>query len=222
MSGAFPTQATYAGAASGSASAQSITLPNEAALADILGVPITWVPSTANTGALTLAVNSGTATAVQKPTGSGLAALAGGEMQSGQPVMTMYNGTVHVLLTTVGRQFSIPLTIDGEGSNIVAGHYGSIQVPCNCTIKAWTIINNASGSITIDVDVANISGYAGPGSSITASATPATSSAFSATSSTLTGWTTALTATQVIDFNVTGTPTVTRSTISLLMEAAGS
>lgn len=219
---AFPTQATYAGNASGSATAQSITLPNESALADIVGVPITWVPSIANTGATTLAVNSGTATAIQKRTGSGLAALSGGELQAGQPVMTMDNGTVHVLMTTVEHNFALGMIIDGGGSNIVAGHYGSIQVPCNCTIKAWTIVNNASGSVTIDVDVAAISGYSGPGSSITGGGAPAVSSAFAATSSSLSGWTTALTATQVIDFNVTGSPSVTRATISLLCEAAGS
>lgn len=98
----FANQATYAGAASGSVSAQAVTLPNMVSLADILGVPITWVPSAANTGAVTLAINSGSATAIQKPTGGGLAALSGAELQSGQPVMTMYNGTVHVLLSNSG------------------------------------------------------------------------------------------------------------------------
>lgn len=219
---AFPTQATYAGAASGSASAQSITLPNEVTLADILGVPITWVPSAANTGATTLAINSGTATPINKPTTAGLTALVGGEFQASQPVMTMYNGTVHVLLSSVAQTFAIAFVIDGSGSNIVAGHYGSIQVPCNCTIKAWSIIANASGSIVIDVDSAAAPpSYAGPGASITASAIPTLSSAFSATSSTLTGWTTGLVATHVLDFNVTGTPTVTRATISLLVEGSG-
>jgi hypothetical protein len=98
----FANQATYAGNASGPGSAQAITLPNMVTLSDILGVPITWVPSATNTGAVTLAINSGTATAIQKPSGSGLVALTNAEMQTGQPVMTFYNGTVHILISLNG------------------------------------------------------------------------------------------------------------------------
>lgn len=223
MSSAFPTQGAYAGAASGSVSAQSITLPNMVTGADILGVPIIWVPSVANTGVVTLSINSGTAIGVAKPSTSGLASLVGGELQAGQPVMTMYNGTAHVLLSSVAANFTLGIIIDGEGSNIVAGHYGSIPIPVNCKILSWTIVANASGSIVIDVDVgATPPAYTGPGASITGGAPPTLTTAFSATSSTLTGWTTALTGGNVIDFNVTGTPTVTRAVISLLVEGAGS
>jgi hypothetical protein len=97
----FANQATYAGAASGT-NAQAITLPNMVTLSDIVGVPITWVPAAGNTGATTLAINGGTATAVQKPSGAGLTALSGAELQAGQPVMSFYNGTVHVLLAING------------------------------------------------------------------------------------------------------------------------
>jgi hypothetical protein len=109
----------------------------------------------------------------------------------------------------------IVMTIDGGGLVILAGKKGAMEIPFNCTIDKWTITADQSGSITIDVNKSTYSGYPTT-TSITASATPAISSAQKAQSSTLTGWTTSLSAGDIVEFEVDATPTsITLATISL-------
>ena len=109
----------------------------------------------------------------------------------------------------------IAMTIDGGGVVITAGKKGAIEIPFNCTIDRWTITADQSGSITIDINKSTYSGYPTT-TSITASATPAISSAQKAQSSTLTGWTTSLSAGDIVEFEVDATPTsITLATISL-------
>lgn len=109
----------------------------------------------------------------------------------------------------------IAMTIDGGGGVIAAGKKGAIEIPFNCTIDRWTITADQSGSITIDINKSTYSGYPTT-TSITASATPAISSAQKAQSSTLTGWTTSLSAGEILEFEVDATPTsITLATISL-------
>lgn len=219
MSSIFPTQATYAGAASGSATAQSITLPNEVTLADILGVPITWVPSVANTGATTLEVNSGTATAIQKPTANGLIALVGGELQASQPVMTMYTGTAHVLLSRAGANSAIEVFLDGMGSAITTGNHGYVEVPFDCTILAWTVVSNANG-LVCDIWRANAA-FPTSSDSIVGSGNMPQSSGTTYERQAPSGWTsTALAAKDILIFNVTSSSVIEQCLISLTVTGA--
>jgi hypothetical protein len=136
----FSNQTTYAGAASGT-NAQTITLPNMVTLPDILGVPITWVPAAGNTGATTLAINGGTATAVQKPSGSGLVALSSAELQAGQPAMTFYNGTVHILISINGT-VNTPVT-----ANYLANSALAFTAPYNLQCSAAVSANALTVSV---------------------------------------------------------------------------
>lgn len=109
----------------------------------------------------------------------------------------------------------IEFVIDGGGAVITAGTKGYLEVPFACTISRWTLLANASGSIVVDVLKSTYSGFPTT-SSITASATPTLSSAQKGQSSSLSGWTTSVSAGNILEFKVTGSPaTVTRVTISL-------
>lgn len=89
----FADQATYAGAGGGSANAQTITLANASSMADVQGVIVKYIPSVTNTTAATISFNGFTPVAVRRLSGSGVAALIGGELTSGQPTFVMYDGT---------------------------------------------------------------------------------------------------------------------------------
>lgn len=109
---------------------------------------------------------------------------------------------------------SFGITVDGGGSVVTTGSKGFVIVPFACTITGWSIVADASGSVTFDVEKA-ADGVI-PSSSIVASAPPLLSSDQIERSTTLTGWTTAVTANDVIEFEVTGSPaTITRATLQI-------
>jgi hypothetical protein len=100
----FADQANFASTGSvtgGNPNAQTLTLNNVLSFADILGVPIRYIPSTPNTGSATLSVigqNTLTPTTIQKKTSAGLVNLVGGELQA-QIATVTYDGSVFELET---------------------------------------------------------------------------------------------------------------------------
>jgi len=111
---------------------------------------------------------------------------------------------------------TITFIIDGGGSAITTGEKGHLEIPFACTINQVTMIADQSGSIVVDIwkdTYAN----APPddADSITASAPPTLSSAQKSQDTTLTDWTTAITADDILAFNVDSCTTITRVTISL-------
>lgn len=111
---------------------------------------------------------------------------------------------------------AIGITIDGGGSAITTGVKGYIYVPYACTINSVTMMADQSGSIVVDIwKVAYASFPPADGNSITASATPTITSTTNSQDTTLTGWTTAVTAGDVLAFNVDSATTVTRLNLIL-------
>lgn len=115
---------------------------------------------------------------------------------------------------------SIEFVIDGGGSTIATGMKGYLEIPFACTINRWTLLGDQSGSIVVDVfkcDYASFDPTTTPasGNKITASAPPTISTAKKAQSSTLTGWTTAVSAGDILAFNVNSVTTMQRATLSL-------
>jgi hypothetical protein len=106
------------------------------------------------------------------------------------------------------------ITIDGGGSVPATGSKGYIQIPYACTITGWTILADQSGSCQVTIKKCAYSGFPTT-SSIVASAPPAVTSAQNNTSTTLTGWTTAVSATDVIEFNLDSVTTMTRIMLSV-------
>lgn len=81
-------------------------------VAYVQGDEYSFIAASANTGATTLAVNGLTAIALRKPSGSGPAALTGGEIQSGQVVDVKYDGSFFQLVS------ALPVTNSAGSVNV--------------------------------------------------------------------------------------------------------
>lgn len=111
---------------------------------------------------------------------------------------------------------SIGITIDGGGSAITTGQKGYVSIPYACTINSATILLDQSGSIVIDVWKDAYANYPPTvADTITAAAKPTVSGAVKSQDTTLTGWTTSVSAGDVIGFNVDSITTATRATLIL-------
>lgn len=114
---------------------------------------------------------------------------------------------------------TVRITIDGGGSAIAANSTTWAQVPYSGTIVSWTLLADVSGSITLDVWKDTYTNYPPTvADTITASAKPLISSATKNTSSTLTGWTTTVTAGDVLKFNVDSCTTITKCVLELVIQ----
>jgi hypothetical protein len=122
--------------------------------------------------------------------------------------------TVQTNSATAFTRTTIGITIDGGGSAITTGSKGYISVPYSCIINNNTIIADQTGSIVIDVKKSTYAGFPTT-TSICAAAKPTLTSAQKSTDSTLTGWTTTVTAGDVIEFVVDSTSTITKATLTL-------
>jgi len=112
----------------------------------------------------------------------------------------------------------VGLVIDGAGSAISTGVKQYIRIPTglNGVVTKWTLLADQVGSIVIDVWKDTFANYPPTvADTITGSAKPTLSSAISAESSVLTGWTTTVTAGDVIAFKVDSAATVTKVTLEL-------
>lgn len=100
---------------------------------------------------------------------------------------------------------------DGGGSPLSGTQDACVDVPVASTITGITLLSDVSGSGTVDVRTVSYSGYTGPASAttITASAVPVLSGAVKYQDTTLTGWTTSVPANAVICFHLTSPATST-------------
>lgn len=134
-------------------------------------------------------------------------------------VTTIGDGASAVEFQTGAEVEAIEFVIDGGGSAITTGEKGHLEVPWDCTIQRVTTLADQSGSIVVDIWADTYANFpATDADSITASAPPTLSTAQKAQDSTLTGWTTSLSAGDIIAYNVDSAGTVTRVTISLVVE----
>jgi len=86
---------------------------------------------------------------------------------------------------------------------LAAGKQQDMIVPFTGTITSWTILADVTGSAVVDIWMDTYANFAPTvADSITAAAKPTLSNAIKATSSTLTGWTTAVSAGDVLRFNL--------------------
>ncbi len=129
------------------------------------------------------------------------------------------NGTVWESITdggTAARTGSISVIIDGGGSAITTGVKAYLEAPVACTITVATLLADVSGSVVIDLwKVAYASYPPTVTNTITASAKPTISSAVKSRLTTLTGWTTAVSAGDILAVNVDSASTIKRLTVAL-------
>jgi len=140
-------------------------------------------------------------------TGTAPGGAAGGALSGTYP-----NPTLAVSTSVV----AIPFVIDGGGVAITTGQKGYLQIPFNCTINEVDMFADQTGSIVVDIWKDTYANFPPTGGdSITAAAKPTISAAQKSQDATLTGWTTTITAGDVLAFNVDSAATVTRLTITL-------
>jgi len=119
-------------------------------------------------------------------------------------------------IPTAVKTRAIEFVIDGGGSTITTGVKGDIEVPYACTITAARLLADQSGSIVVNVWKDTYANFAPTaGDKITASAPPTISSASKSQDTTLTGWTTSISAGDILRFNVDSVTTIQRVTVSL-------
>lgn len=112
------------------------------------------------------------------------------------------------------KTVAITFVIDGGGEIVTTGVKGDIRIPFNCTIIEWTLLADAVGNAVVEVSRGTYANWPTV-SSITATAKPTLASSRKATSTTLTGWTTALTAGDVLTVGVNSASAATRLVLTL-------
>lgn len=133
--------------------------------------------------------------------GTGIS-VSNGDGVSGNPTIA---GSTNSIISTIG------ITIDGGGSAITTGVKGYIEVPYACTIVRATMLADVSGSAVLDVWKDTFANYPPTvADTITASAKPTITSSNKSQDSTLTGWTTSVSAGDILGFNVDSASTITR------------
>lgn len=114
-----------------------------------------------------------------------------------------------------GSTTTISLTIDGQGSAIVAGSTRSITVPFQCVISSWSVTADASGSLAVHVSSSTFGNYPTITNMTGAGNGPSLSSQ-SKRGAAVSGWTqTTIDAGSVISFVVDSASTIKWATIVL-------
>jgi hypothetical protein len=119
------------------------------------------------------------------------------------------------------RYAALEFVIDGAGSVPSTGQKGHLEVPFDCQIVQATLLADQTGSAVVEIWKDTYANFPPTvADKITASAPPTLSSAQKAQDLTLTGWSTQLSAGDVLAFNLNSASTVTRLTLSLKLKRA--
>lgn len=130
---------------------------------------------------------------------------------NGSGIVTIANTQTSV----TGSTTTISLTIDGQGSAIVAGSTRSITVPFQCVISSWSVTADASGSLAVHVSSSTFGNYPTITNMTGAGNGPSLSSQ-SKRGAAVSGWTqTTIDAGSVISFVVDSASTIKWATIVL-------
>jgi len=115
--------------------------------------------------------------------------------------------------------FAVTLVVDGGGEAILAGEKGHLQIPFPCTILEAHAYADQSGSIVVDVWKDTYANFPPTDADSITSATPITiTDGTKVKDVALTGWTTTISAGDVLSYNVDSCATITRVTITLVVE----
>ena len=136
---------------------------------------------------------------------------AGGDLGGTYP-----NPTVAATHAGATHGAVIAFIIDGGGSAITTGQKGHLEIPFACTITGWTILADQSGSIVVDVWKDTYASFPPTvADTIAGTEKPTLSTAQKNQDLTLTSWTTAITAGDILAFNVDSITTVQRVVVSI-------
>ncbi|MCP4997180.1 MAG: hypothetical protein GY933_00175 [Hyphomicrobiales bacterium] len=111
---------------------------------------------------------------------------------------------------------TLTFIIDGGGAAITTGVAGYVEIPFACTITAARALADQSGSIVVDIWKDTYANYPPTDAdSITASAPVTITTATKSEDTTLTGWTTSITAANILGFNVDSVTDIELLTVSI-------
>ena len=117
---------------------------------------------------------------------------------------------------SAGQIYKVGVTIDGAGSAITTGVKGYTSIPVSGTITKVRLLADQNGDAVLDIWKDVFANYPPTvADTITAAAKPTLSTADSFEDTTLSGWTTTVTAGDVLGFNVDSAATITRLTLEL-------
>ena len=187
----------------------------------VSGAQYCFKANTANSGAATLNLNGLGAKAIKKPAGGITTDLAPNDIQPGQRVCAIYDGLNMQMLSQLGNASAganspaLGCSFDGGGSPVTVGSICYSRAVFGCTITSYSIIaTGSSPTATVDIYKAP-AGTVLPTSSITAAAKPALATGNAVSSSTLTGWTTAVSANDILAFHIDALANATTLEIKL-------
>lgn len=157
----FASQGTFAGMGSGTANAQTASLANVTSLADVVGVPITYIAPATTTGAATFNLSSLGAVAISRTVPAGLSSLAGGEIISGQLVTLVYDGT-RFQLQNSARPEAPGAVIDYAGSSCPTGTFSATsQTVTQAAYPAlFTVLGTSWGTSSGNIVLPDLRGRA--------------------------------------------------------------
>ena len=116
--------------------------------------------------------------------------------------------------TPASLNSSLAITVDNGTSAVTTGNKTFITIPYNCTITGWSLLSNTSGNLSITISTSTVGTFPTL-TTISGVTPPELSNSQVASNYSLTGWSTALTAGEILVATVTGTPTVNLATLTL-------
>lgn len=146
----------YAGGTStGTANAQVLASPSPSGFTLTANRRVTFTAGASNTGPMTLNVNGTGAISVTQLLSSGLAALVGGEAQSGTTVDVVYNGTSYQLMSQAS---TVPVGFIGD--------YGGLTAPTGWLFTYGQAVSRSTYGTLFGVITTTLTGITTNGSAI--------------------------------------------------------
>jgi len=115
---------------------------------------------------------------------------------------------------------TINVTFDGGGAALTAGLSTDLEIPYVATIQSWNILSGLTGSIVVDVLKSDDYSTYPTFTSIAGSEKPTLSSQQKNQDTNLSTWTTALTASNILRFNIDSATTVQKVFLTLKINLA--
>ncbi len=120
------------------------------------------------------------------------------------------------LITSVpSKTTAIVYVIDGGGTALTTGSKGYLSIPFACTITGWTLTSDVSGSVVIDVKKSTYANFPTT-STITSTDKPTLSSVQKNANLSVSVWTTAVSAGDILEYNVDSATTITKVTLTIV------
>jgi hypothetical protein len=150
-----------------------------------------------------------------------LSSLLSGTFQGSQGIQGIQGiqGVQGIIGDTSAVTALVLFQISNDGAALTTGIKGDIMIPFNATITEWSLLADQTGSVVVDIWKSTYGGFPPTsGNNITGSAKPTITSSNKGQSSTLTGWTTTITAGDILRFNIDSVSTIQRLSINLKIQ----